>query len=255
MKYFVVSDVHSFYKKMKEALGRAGFDETNPNHTLISCGDLFDRGKESKEVLEYIMSLKRKILVEGNHDVLIRQLIYYQRYPEYYDNHNGTIDTILQLGGEDNYTYSINKVRENELMREYLRSLRQYYETENYIFVHSWIPQVEGEDGKWQYKNFRQASRREFEQAEWGNPFERWKDMKNDPDDKLDKTVVFGHWHTSWAHSHFDGDGYELAPDGVEPTVVCNFKPYYGDGIIGMDGCTAYSGVCNCIVLDDEPLD
>ena len=55
MKYFVVSDVHSFYTKMKEALGRAGFDETNPNHTLRSCGDLFDRGKESKETLEYVM--------------------------------------------------------------------------------------------------------------------------------------------------------------------------------------------------------
>lgn len=62
------------------------------------------------------------------------------------------------------------------------------------------------------------------------------------------KLVVCGHWHTSWAHSRFDEDGDEWGP-------TANFAPYWGDGVIGIDGCTAYTGKVNCIVLEDEFLD
>ena len=37
-KYFVVTDVHSFFDEMKKALDAAGFDPTNPTHYFISCG-------------------------------------------------------------------------------------------------------------------------------------------------------------------------------------------------------------------------
>ena len=41
MKYFVVSDIHSFFDEFKKAIGEAGFDPTNENHKLIICGDLY----------------------------------------------------------------------------------------------------------------------------------------------------------------------------------------------------------------------
>ena len=71
MKLFCVSDIHSYYTACIEALKEAGFDKDNPEHWLISCGDAFDRGSESEEVLHFLMSLERKILIMGNHDLLL----------------------------------------------------------------------------------------------------------------------------------------------------------------------------------------
>ena len=56
-KYFVVADVHSFYKIMLDTLNVKGFDVNNNEHYLILCGDLFDRGDESKQLYEYVKSL------------------------------------------------------------------------------------------------------------------------------------------------------------------------------------------------------
>ena len=46
-KYFVCSDLHSFFTEFKEALAKNGFDAENQDHILVVCGDLFDRGKET----------------------------------------------------------------------------------------------------------------------------------------------------------------------------------------------------------------
>lgn len=48
MKYFIVSDVHSFYDEMMTALNESGFDKTNPDHIFVSLGDLLDRGDQSR---------------------------------------------------------------------------------------------------------------------------------------------------------------------------------------------------------------
>ena len=39
-KYFIVTDVHSFYKIMLDTLNVKGFDVNNNEHYLILCGDL-----------------------------------------------------------------------------------------------------------------------------------------------------------------------------------------------------------------------
>ena len=45
-KYFVFSDIHGrSLKELKEKLIEVGFDENNPNHILISLGDLFQLRK------------------------------------------------------------------------------------------------------------------------------------------------------------------------------------------------------------------
>ena len=54
-KYFVISDIHGFYSSMKKSLFKAGFRKTNSNHVLIICGDLFDRGKESKKIFDFYL--------------------------------------------------------------------------------------------------------------------------------------------------------------------------------------------------------
>ena len=53
-KYFVVSDIHSFCRELKKGLKQAGFDKENPDHVLIVCGDIFDRGHQTLQTYKFL---------------------------------------------------------------------------------------------------------------------------------------------------------------------------------------------------------
>ena len=61
-KYFLFSDIHGRnLTELKDKLFEVGFDENNPNHILVSLGDLFDRGNDSYNLLKYINMLLKLI--------------------------------------------------------------------------------------------------------------------------------------------------------------------------------------------------
>lgn len=60
------------------------------------------------------------------------------------------------------------------------------------------------------------------------------------------KTIVCGHYHTSWGHCHIDGRGSKWGKDAL-------FSPFAASGILAIDACTAYSKTMNCFVLDHGP--
>ena len=57
MKYFIFSDVHGFYDELMLALNNAGFDKDNPEHIIISLGDLLDRGPKPLQCLQFVNSI------------------------------------------------------------------------------------------------------------------------------------------------------------------------------------------------------
>ena len=59
MKYYVVSDIHGFYKEMIESLKEKGFFDDKEPHKLIICGDLLDRGKEIDELVKFVLDLMK----------------------------------------------------------------------------------------------------------------------------------------------------------------------------------------------------
>lgn len=166
-----------------------------------------------------------------------------------HDISNGTAKTIFHLGYghefDDMCKYTLTKIR------PFVNDMANYFETKNYIFVHSWIPVI-NKDGlpahytrnrKFEFNpDWRNASQKDWDAAMWGNPF----DMA-DRGFMPDKTIVFGHWHcsTGWANA----EGRSEFEDDAK------FDPYYGDGFIGIDACTAHSGKCNVIVIEDEFLE
>ena len=247
-KFFVTSDIHSYYKELITALQGAGFDENNEEHWLIVCGDCFDRGPDSLGVLKYLRDLPRKVLIKGNHEQLLVDCCV-REYPMQHDISNGTAKTIFHLGYgiefDDMCKYTLTKVR------PFINSMVNYFETKNYIFVHSWIPVI-NKDGLPAYytkgrsfgfnPDWRNASQKDWDDAMWGNPFDMAKRGL-----LPDKTVVFGHWATEhkWAEIENRKDFDENA----------KFDTFYGDKIIGVDACTAYSGKCNVIVIEDEFLE
>lgn len=181
MKYFVVSDIHSFYSLLKENLKKVGFDETDMSHRLILCGDLFDRGNEPTELLEFVKSLgDRFTYVRGNHEDLLMECLNEIRNGWNISNHhksNGTYSTIQQLMSDyyqkqgidfydkvkEAYQFMWNKQKEllkNHVLEtdtskivelykpmndvvEWINSKSvDYCEIDNYIFVHGWIPSL-----------------------------------------------------------------------------------------------------------------
>ena len=241
-KLFVTSDIHSHFKPFKESLDKAGFDPHNENHWLIVCGDVFDRGPDSVELLKFIMSLERKILVKGNHDILLDELCM-RGFPYSHDKHNGTTRTVQDISGKQS-AYDFHDACEiawNKLAR-YRELLVNYFETQNYIFVHSWIPINHNLIGVTYRDDWRNANDVEWEEAMWGNPFVRAGQDLN----KTGKTIIFGHWHCSAGHKMLGNcnDEFEYAI----------WEPCYFKNTIGIDRCTAHTGEVNVLVLEDEFL-
>ena len=245
-KFFVVSDVHGFYDELRNALDDAGFDPENTDHYLISCGDNFDRGPQNLEVQKFFIRTPRTILIRGNHEDLFVELITVDEGRPYsHHKSNGTYDTALQLTGFDpvmasirNYDFA-DAAKNTPFYKKIIPAMLDYFETEHYVFTHAWVPSILNRDKSYSYiTSWREADGAQWEQARWLNGI----DAAQTADEE--KTIICGHWHTSYGHSKYENKGSEFGDDA-------DFTPYYGPGVIGIDACTAHSGMVNCLVIDD----
>lgn len=249
-KFFVVSDVHSYFDEMKKALDEAGFDKNNENHWLISCGDALDRGPKTNEVVDYFMGLSRCILISGNHDQLIMDCIN-RGYAQEHDYHNGTHRSIIDLAPNAK-TFKEACFVAYEKVKPFMDSMVNYFETEHFVFCHSWIP-VNCDDNLPHYyrrnrkfskkEDWRIAHQDEWDRAMWTNPLEMA--MKGLG---IEKPIISGHWHCSAGWAAQNGIS-EFKDDAI-------FDPfYYEDKLIMIDACTAHSGKVNVLVIEDEFLE
>lgn len=248
-KLFCTSDIHSAYSPLIKALDEAGFDKNNPDHYLVVCGDCFDRMAQSAEVLRFLRRLDRKFLIRGNHELLLLECCS-NGYPQTFDFSNGTYKTICDLGGaEEGYSFDECCIKTEARVGTFIDSMVNYLETEHYIFVHGWLP-VNCDDGFQSYyrrkrkfspmKDFRTATQKQWNDATWiCGP-----DMALDGYNNTGKTVVFGHWHSSYLWSIKEGRS-EFGDDA-------KFDAFYGDGFIALDACVAHSGKLNVVVLEDN---
>lgn len=233
MKIFAVSDVHGFTSILKRKLAAAGFEKNNPNHLLVLCGDLFDRGSEAKEMLKFINEIDNKIMVKGNHEDLMQDMII-REYPLYHDIVNRTYDTAVQLAWDDSLK-DVNYTKLYGIFDNLCSQMVDFYETKSYVFVHGWIP-ITSEKVDWRSSGL-------WKKARWLNGME----MQIKGKTLADKTIVCGHWHCSWGNavkynvSDFDDDAI--------------WDPYTAPGIIAIDKCTAYTRDMNIVILEDDLLE
>ena len=255
-KYFVISDIHGFYNEMIEALNKVGFDKENKEHILISLGDLFDRGKKNVECLNFVMSIPRdrRILIKGNHEELLEELLLNKRGIEDYDKHNGTLSTLEQFsGGKRNYG-AIEETRKNILLQEYFLELVDYYANDKYIFCHGFVPF----ERKYREIVFNlNASKEEWRSARWMNGMYQWRINKYHQDCygqelKDKRTIVCGHWHTSYGHAQFHRVGEEFPRKNTSWKKHCCFDIFMDDGIIALDACTALTHKVNVFVFEGD---
>lgn len=263
MRYYVVADVHGFYDIMEEALTEKGYFADTAPHKIIMCGDLFDRGKGNKKVEQFVLDRlghDEIILIRGNHEDLLELFI--ERLPTLdevgirfsSDFSNGTVDTVRQITGATMTKMILHpktvaeQMKSSGVFTKILPAMRNYYETEKYIFVHGWIPSIaQGMGGRgllFKYKpGWRTAESIDWAYARWFNGMLAAHQGATEPG----KTIVCGHWNASFGHTHYGSSPREFG-EGAD------HSPYYADGIIALDACTVDSRKVNCIVIDDNEL-
>jgi predicted phosphodiesterase len=292
MKYFVVSDIHSFCSELKYSLRKAGFNKRNRDHTLIVCGDIFDRGDETVEVYKYLKSIpkKRCILIKGNHESLYKELLT-KSFPDKYDFSNGTVRAFCNIASIDEEKLSkyywieqgfakgldydqieeklystwnqIKTIVANHEITAWLDSKQwiNYYELDKYIFVHSFIPTKLKEDWKEMHPYKLRPFCYEYK-LDWRNATEdeweiaRWGDPIENFERDLFKPEADNGKVLVVGHWH-TSDFYKR----LENIVTDTQEIYYSKNLIAIDGGVKYSAWIgyihpqNVLVIDSTDFD
>jgi len=133
-KIFAIGDIHGSIDRLQDLMQKIPIDFAND--TLLFIGDYIDRGPGSVEVVEYLMDLKKRvpeiIFLKGNHEDML------EKYLDGTDRF-----TYLLNGGQNTLDSYLSKTRRSDSFPipaehiDFFKSLRLYYETEAYIFVHA----------------------------------------------------------------------------------------------------------------------
>lgn len=287
--YFVCADIHGFYDEWMDDLSFAKFDVKNPDHILIVLGDIFDRGPRPDKVLQFLLDLprERRILIRGNHERLLLDLVF-RRSPFSYDISNGTYDTLQAFCVEDvnsqieafqeAHPYPVGQpnlipswreknrlffdciediLYKNEAINKVVDFLTSddwvyYFETPHYIFVHAFIPLIQGAERDFYDPNWREASESRWNDATWLCPWSKYKDGCFEEEEKKGKKLVVGHWHTSDFYNNLDYKGMPemRLPQRINPIYRSEKYP----GLIGLDACTVLSHRVNVLVIREDEL-
>jgi serine/threonine protein phosphatase 1 len=133
-KIFAIGDIHGCYDRLKALMEKIPIDCSRD--ALVFIGDYIDRGPHSVEVVDYLIQLKNRfpevIFLKGNHEDMLDKFI------------NGADrSTYLLNGGQQTLDSYLTKPVQSESFpippdhMEFFKSLRLFYETEEFIFVHA----------------------------------------------------------------------------------------------------------------------
>ena len=128
MATWIIGDIHGMYNEFIELLEKVNFKPEKD--TLISLGDLVDRGPDSFKVVEHIISLPNKICIRGNHDKWWEQYLKQGTHPiEFHHGADKTYNSYVKECQLDEY-----KLHEHLIFFE---QQKNYYLDDNgNLFVH-----------------------------------------------------------------------------------------------------------------------
>lgn len=186
-RLLAIGDIHGCLDLLRQLL-----EEVAPggNDQVVFLGDYIDRGPDSRGVIDFLLEFRtsrpQTVFLKGNHEAMLLDYLAGRERLRY-----------LLNGGETTlYSYREKgrlKIPADHL--QFLQSLRLYYETEHFIFVHAGLrPQVATDA---QHENDQLWIRKKFLESDysWG------------------KAVVFG--HTPLPKPRLNGDRIGLDTGAV----------------------------------------
>lgn len=250
MRYVFISDVHGQYIKMRDALSEVGFDMQKD--TIVSVGDPFDRGPDSKEVLDFLLSCPNRILIFGNHDARLWQLVVKPWDITAADFANGITATLDSFAPElQGYstTDKLNRILTMKELNQYFKECVWAIEFKDLIATHAWLPYVKWLKEYSLVNNWREITEQDvWFETSWANS--KALALQNQ---YPDKRLLIGHW---WGFDLAEALGGEKRLDRKKEWV--NAKPYISEKLIAIDGCSNYlkGGRVNAYVYesDEKPI-
>lgn len=134
-KYFAIGDIHGCINLLEALWNKIDFDREKD--TLVFIGDYIDRGPDSREVVDFVLDLKKKlnvICLRGNHEQMLLTYHLYNTYKDFYLMNGGT-STITSYGLVNSDSGKRIDIPAEHL--DFFRRLIPYHETDDYIFVHA----------------------------------------------------------------------------------------------------------------------
>ena len=133
-KTFVVGDIHGCLEKLVTLMDKIPINYNQD--LLIFIGDYIDRGPSSFEVVRYLIELRNlkpdTVFIKGNHEDMLQNYL------------DGSDRFTYQLnGGQQTLDEYLNRADKKDAFPipadhlEFFNSLKLYYQTEDYIFVHA----------------------------------------------------------------------------------------------------------------------
>lgn len=236
MRYFITSDIHSYFKVLDKELKKQGFNKDTD--TLITLGDNFDRGEESWKMYRFLSKLPNIILVRGNHEDLLEELIN-RGYPLDHDFHNGTAQTIYDISKHYSRTKELSIYEAIEIFKD--TSFYKWFKNE------SWVNKVEFNNLVLTHATVPNDDFPSWGKSRWYNPY--YNRIK-------DKILICGHWFARKGRDYKNNDRtltIELKEllDTEEGRLEIA-KPFIDKDLIMIDACTPLTQKCNVLIYDDE---
>lgn len=228
MRKIVISDIHGHLDEFLKLLALTKYQKDKDELYLL--GDYVDKGKQAKEVIQFIMQLLDESpfvhVLAGNHDDMFLNWLENKDYylSPYTNEKNSGTNTILSFAPF--FIPGINDEEVKQMIKEtyskeinFLKNLPYYFEDDRHIYVHAGIDPAQ--------KEWRNTSKKKF----------RWirEEFYRNLLTSMDKTVIFG--HTCCAVLR---DNYE------------DFSVWFSKGKIGIDGGTKFNGQLNALVIEEN---
>ncbi|MGD9648341.1 MAG: metallophosphoesterase family protein [Pirellulales bacterium] len=135
-RLIAIGDVHGCIHALDALVDAIG---PTAGDTLVFLGDLIDRGRDSRAVLERVIELQRRcrvVLIEGNHEEMLLAARENEKALRYWENCGG-IATLAS------YRFCGTLKDIPPAHWELLGRARPYYETDEFIFTHaSYLPDL-----------------------------------------------------------------------------------------------------------------
>ena len=162
---WAIGDIQGCYDPLMRLLEKIDFQEGEDR--LLFVGDLVNRGKKSKEVVEFLYSIKDSVdIVLGNHDISLLAVYWGLKKP------NHTLKPLIESANIDKFV-------------EWIRGMPfvRYYKDSNFLLVHAGIPPRFDLDDALEFNNILTQKLQSTNAKEWLSKM-MYKDIYDFPDDR-----------------------------------------------------------------------
>lgn len=219
---YCVSDIHGEYDLFRRMLDLIKFSDSD---TLISCGDIIDKGQGSVRLLKFISNMPNARCLNGNHEYTFLKY-YWGLMRESPNDFDFILKKLQEYFPHDGHLLNWDIV-------DWIESRPYYIEEKNFICVHAGVPL----DSNNRVLPLDKATR---EQLVYDRNFK-----EPNLEVKDSKCVFFGHTPTSYL---FNGESKIIAYRRKEANISSHkITDFYK---IHLDTGTWLDGVLGCFCID-----